>query len=111
MEHRSYASRRFTSCNDDSEISTSNMCRKCVARFISVSLLNPSSPGKLELPITSHNMSTNNKFQGWLGHDKNAIGNMKWEEFEPKTWEETDVEIKITHSGYVVATRPPMKHH
>ena len=47
-------------------------------------------------------MADNNKFQGWLGHDKNAIGNMKWEEFEPKTWEETDVEIKITHSGYAL---------
>lgn len=28
-----------------------------------------------------------------------AEGNMVWQEFEPKTWEETDVDIKITHCG------------
>jgi alcohol dehydrogenase (NADP+) len=45
-------------------------------------------------------MATDTKFEGWVGLDKNAIGNMKWQEFEPKRWEETDVEIQITHSGY-----------
>lgn len=44
-------------------------------------------------------MSGKTEFQGWLGLDKNAIGNMKWQSFEPKPWEETDVEIKITHCG------------
>lgn len=39
------------------------------------------------------------KFMGWMGKDKNAIGNMVWEEFEPKTWTEDDVDIRITHSG------------
>jgi alcohol dehydrogenase (NADP+) len=39
------------------------------------------------------------KFQGWMGLDKNSIGNMKWQEFEPKKWAEDDVEIKISHSG------------
>ncbi|KAF2647047.1 putative zinc-binding alcohol dehydrogenase [Lophiostoma macrostomum CBS 122681] len=40
------------------------------------------------------------KFVGWMGLDKNAAqGNMIWQEFEPKAWEETDVDIKITHSG------------
>ncbi|KAJ9144163.1 Zinc-binding dehydrogenase [Pleurostoma richardsiae] len=42
----------------------------------------------------------NYKFEGWLGRDKSsAEGNMVWSEFEPKPWEETDVDIKITHSG------------
>ncbi|KAL9586450.1 MAG: hypothetical protein Q9203_003853 [Teloschistes exilis] len=45
-------------------------------------------------------MSTDYKFQGWLGHDPSAAeGNMKWEAYEPKKWEETDVDIKITHCG------------
>ncbi|KAL4980627.1 chaperonin 10-like protein [Aspergillus desertorum] len=40
------------------------------------------------------------KFEGWMGLDKNsADGNMVWQEFEPKAWEETDIDIKITHCG------------
>lgn len=40
------------------------------------------------------------KFEGWVAHDSSsAEGNMVWEEFEPKSWEETDIDIKITHSG------------
>lgn len=40
------------------------------------------------------------KFQGWMGLDKNSDkGNMVWQEFEPKTWTEDDVDIKITHCG------------
>ena len=43
-------------------------------------------------------MSTDYKFQGWLGLDKSAVeGKMKWQSYEPKTWEETDVDIKVTH--------------
>jgi D-arabinose 1-dehydrogenase-like Zn-dependent alcohol dehydrogenase len=43
---------------------------------------------------------TGYKFEGWLGYDSSAAeGNMKWAEFEPKPWEETDVDIKITHCG------------
>lgn len=46
-------------------------------------------------------MSTDYKFQGWLGLDKDsAKGNMKWAEFEPKPFDESrDVDIKITHCG------------
>ncbi|KAH0847973.1 hypothetical protein AYO21_03659 [Fonsecaea monophora] len=44
--------------------------------------------------------STDYKFMGWLGLDKTADkGKMVWQEFEPKTWEETDVDIQISHSG------------
>lgn len=40
------------------------------------------------------------KFQGWMGLDKDsAQGKMVWQEFEPKTWTEDDVDIKITHCG------------
>lgn len=45
-------------------------------------------------------MSSSYKFQGWLGLDKDsANGKMVWKEFEPKAFEETDVDIKITHCG------------
>jgi hypothetical protein len=44
--------------------------------------------------------STEYKFEGWLGHDTSAAeGKMQWGEYEPKPWEETDVDIKITHCG------------
>ncbi|KAI1326261.1 putative zinc-binding alcohol dehydrogenase [Xylariaceae sp. FL0255] len=38
---------------------------------------------------------------GWLTHDKSAGegGNMIWSEFEPKRWEETDINIKVPHCG------------
>lgn len=40
------------------------------------------------------------KFEGWLGLDPSAVkGKMQWGEFEPKPWEETDVDIKVTHCG------------
>ncbi|CAG7956970.1 unnamed protein product [Penicillium salamii] len=45
-------------------------------------------------------MSTNQMFEGWLGLDcRAAEGKMVWGEFEPKQWEETDVDIQITHCG------------
>ena len=45
-------------------------------------------------------MATDYKFEGWMGLDaESAKGNMVWKEYEPKTWEETDVDIKVTHSG------------
>lgn len=40
------------------------------------------------------------KFEGWTAHDASSIeGNMKWQEIKPKGWEETDVDIKVTHCG------------
>lgn len=38
-------------------------------------------------------------FQGWLGKDKSSIGNLEFGEYEPKPFEETDVDIAITHCG------------
>lgn len=52
---------------------------------------NTESKGKMSAPY---------KFQGWLGFDKESVnGKMKWQEYEPKTWTEDDVDIKITHCG------------
>ncbi|CAK7208055.1 hypothetical protein SEUCBS139899_010889 [Sporothrix eucalyptigena] len=40
------------------------------------------------------------KFEGWLGLDSNSVkGQMKWGEFEPKKWEESDVDIQVSHCG------------
>ena len=43
--------------------------------------------------------SSDAHFDGWVGHDKSCIGNMKWEKFTAKQWRETDVEIKIECCG------------
>ncbi|KAL1968459.1 hypothetical protein VTN77DRAFT_1988 [Rasamsonia byssochlamydoides] len=39
------------------------------------------------------------KFQGWLGYDKDSVGNLKWDSFEPKPFTEDDVDIEISHCG------------
>ncbi|KAK7217561.1 hypothetical protein V2G26_005564 [Clonostachys chloroleuca] len=40
------------------------------------------------------------KFEGWLGHDAEASeGKMVWGEFEPKTFNEHDIDIRVTHCG------------
>lgn len=45
-------------------------------------------------------MASEYKFQGWMGLDKaSSQGNMVWQEYTPKPFEETDVDIKITHCG------------
>lgn len=49
---------------------------------------------------TKANMSTDYKFSGWMGLDKESVkGKMVWQEYEPKTWTEDDIDIKITHCG------------
>lgn len=43
---------------------------------------------------------TSYKFEGWVGRDKKAAdGHMEWGSFEPKKWEESDVDIQVTHCG------------
>ena len=46
-------------------------------------------------------MTTQNyKFEGWMGLDaESAKGKLVWQEFKPKPFEETDVDIEITHCG------------
>ncbi|KAJ5358362.1 NADP-dependent alcohol dehydrogenase 7 [Penicillium cataractarum] len=44
--------------------------------------------------------STDYKFEGWMGLDpESAKGKMVWQEFEPKPWEETDIDMRVTHCG------------
>lgn len=43
---------------------------------------------------------TDYKFEGWMGlGTDSADGKMVWQEFEPKPWEETDVDIKVICCG------------
>lgn len=43
---------------------------------------------------------TDYKFEGWCGLDaQSAKGNMKWQEFEPKPFDDNDVDIRISHCG------------
>jgi alcohol dehydrogenase (NADP+) len=45
-------------------------------------------------------MSTSYEFKGWMGLDKDSVkGQLKYQAYEPKRFEETDVDIKITHCG------------
>ncbi|KAH6977352.1 NADP-dependent alcohol dehydrogenase [Ilyonectria sp. MPI-CAGE-AT-0026] len=45
-------------------------------------------------------MATDYTFQGWLGLSPEAVkGKMEWGSFEPKKWQEDDVDIQITHCG------------
>jgi hypothetical protein len=55
----------------------------------------------LQLPTISSMAATQAyKFLGWLGYDSNSVnGNLVEAEFTPKPFEETDVDIKITHCG------------
>jgi D-arabinose 1-dehydrogenase-like Zn-dependent alcohol dehydrogenase len=45
-------------------------------------------------------MTSPETFHGWLGHDSSAAkGNLRWESFKPKTFNDGDIDIKITHCG------------
>jgi hypothetical protein len=40
-------------------------------------------------------MSTDYKFEGWVGLDANAAkGNMVWQSYEPKAFQETDIDVR-----------------
>lgn len=48
----------------------------------------------------TNSTKTDYKFEGWVADDPTAVdGKMVWKEFEPKPWEETDIDIKVTHCG------------
>jgi len=45
-------------------------------------------------------MATEYTFQGWMGLDPDSVhGKMVWKTYEPKPWAETDVDIRVTHTG------------
>lgn len=49
--------------------------------------------------IQKENMSTSYKFQGWMGLDQDSVkGKMVWQEYEPKTWTEDDVDSRCSQS-------------
>lgn len=40
------------------------------------------------------------KFHGWMGLDESSVdGKMVFQEYEPKAFEDSDVDMKITHCG------------
>jgi hypothetical protein len=40
------------------------------------------------------------EFKGWIAHDKQSANvDMKWEPFQPKTFEEDHVDVQISHCG------------
>lgn len=47
----------------------------------------------------THTNGNEYAFQGWMGLDKDSIGKLEWQSYEPKPWEETDVDIKVSHCG------------
>ena len=45
-------------------------------------------------------MAPDQKFEGWVGLNKDsAKGNLVWQEFEPKTFTDDDIDIEISHCG------------
>lgn len=45
-------------------------------------------------------MAPEQNFTGWVGLDKeSAKGNMKWQEFEPKTFTDDDVDVRPSHAA------------
>ncbi|KAG9230851.1 chaperonin 10-like protein [Amylocarpus encephaloides] len=39
-------------------------------------------------------------FRGWMAFDKNALRDgLRLESFQPKKWEETDIDVRVTHCG------------
>uniref|UniRef100_A0A8H7TP24 alcohol dehydrogenase (NADP(+)) n=1 Tax=Bionectria ochroleuca TaxID=29856 RepID=A0A8H7TP24_BIOOC len=52
------------------------------------------------------------KFEGWVGDSPaSADGNLRWAEFEPKPWEETDIDIQVTHCGICASDLSMMRSH
>lgn len=89
----------------DAEVSSSETCGLWVSP--TAADINGAEAPKTGLSIFSvnstidiSNMATDYKFEGWMGLDSTASeGNMVWQEFTPKKWEETDIDIKISHCG------------
>jgi hypothetical protein len=45
--------------------------------------------------LSTTSMSTDYKFEGWVGLDANAAkGNMVWQSYEPKAFQETDIDVR-----------------
>jgi D-arabinose 1-dehydrogenase-like Zn-dependent alcohol dehydrogenase len=44
-------------------------------------------------------MSAQQKFEGWVAEKPTQDQDLVWKEYEIKPFEETDIEIRITHCG------------
>ena len=45
-------------------------------------------------------MSTDYKFEGWAGFDKDSVkGNLRFVAYEPKKWNEDDIDGKLVEDG------------
>lgn len=44
-------------------------------------------------------MTNTCEFKGWIANEPAADGRLEWGEFQPKKWEESDIDIRITHSA------------
>ncbi|KAK6717100.1 hypothetical protein SNK05_000300 [Fusarium graminearum] len=44
-------------------------------------------------------MSTQQKFEGWVAEKSTKEQDLVWKEYEMKPFEDTDIEIRITHCG------------
>lgn len=57
-------------------------------------------PSTTIMTLSEATEEPNYNFEGWLGYSlDSANGKMGWGSFEPKAWEEDDVDIQITHCG------------
>jgi D-arabinose 1-dehydrogenase-like Zn-dependent alcohol dehydrogenase len=44
-------------------------------------------------------MATQQKFEGWVAEKSTKEQDLVWKEYEMKAFEDTDIEIRITHCG------------
>lgn len=52
-------------------------------------------------------MSTDYKFEGWVGLDANAAkGNMVWQSYEPKAFQETDIDVRYFKTNAQQSSQP-----
>ena len=53
-------------------------------------------------------MATDYKFEGWMGKDASSVdGKMVWQGYEPKPFDDTDIDIKISHCGVSIFESHP----
>ncbi|KAJ6788947.1 hypothetical protein PWT90_05199 [Aphanocladium album] len=47
-----------------------------------------------------HHGEQDHAFEGWVAHNPDSVhGNMEWQKYSPKPFQETDVDIEISHSA------------
>jgi hypothetical protein len=59
----------------------------------------PHTPPKMSSSTTTQLPTAPAQFTGWVGKDKNAVGNLEYTQYEPKPFTEDTVEFAISHCG------------